>query len=559
MAGYIGSKTVNLSTTGADIDGNITISGNVDGRDVAALGTKLDTVEANAKDDQTAAEIRALVAAASDSNVFTDADHSKLNGLEATGDVTDATNVAAAGALMRSGGAMTGAITTNSTFDGVDIATRDAVLTSTTTTANAAMPKSGGAFTGNVGIGVSPSYKLDIESSGTLLNMNSTNSNGIGTRYGNSGTVIGYVGSSKYIHSGAIGDFGIGTASTNNLTFGVNSSEKMRIASNGYISMAGAADVRLTLGSQGTEGNNDANWVRGNGTSLSYNAASANHIWEIGGTERMRISSTGDTTINGKVTLTPSGYVSGVQNLASINISSAGGGETRAIDIDGSWTAGESKSINWIHGNSSADFMGSIDCSYNGTGGILKFGRLYYNGNSSAYPMSLTATSTTTANLSVTGAVAIGNSSPSAFLDIVANSGTRLIETKSNVSDQYHHVFLDPSDNIAGTIRVTNGATTFNTSSDYRLKTDVQPMASATERIKQLNAVNFAWIASGTRVDGFLAHEAQSIVPEAVTGTKDEVDDDGVAVMQGIDHSMLVPLLVKTIQELEARITALEA
>jgi hypothetical protein len=153
MAGYIGSKTVNLSTTGADIDGNITISGNVDGRDVAALGTKLDTVEANAKDDQTAAEIRALVAAASDSNVFTDADHSKLNGLEATGDVTDATNVAAAGALMRSGGAMTGAITTNSTFDGVDIATRDAVLTATTTTANAALPKAGGAVTGNVTFG----------------------------------------------------------------------------------------------------------------------------------------------------------------------------------------------------------------------------------------------------------------------------------------------------------------------------------------------------------------------------------------------------------------------
>ena len=153
MAGYIGSKTVNLSTTGADIDGNITISGNVDGRDVAALGTKLDTVEANAKDDQTAAEIRALVAAASDSNVFTDADHSKLNGLEATGDVTDATNVAAAGALMRSGGAMTGAITTNSTFDGVDIATRDAVLTATTTVANAALPKAGGAVTGNVTFG----------------------------------------------------------------------------------------------------------------------------------------------------------------------------------------------------------------------------------------------------------------------------------------------------------------------------------------------------------------------------------------------------------------------
>ena len=109
-----------------------------------------------------------------------------------------------------------------------------------------------------------------------------------------------------------------------------------------------------------------------------------------------------------------------------------------------------------------------------------------------------------------------------------------------------------------GSISVTASATAYNTSSDYRLKTDAQPMTGATARLKALNPVNFEWIADGERVDGFLAHEAQAIVPEAVTGTKDEVDDDGVAVMQGIDQSKLVPLLVKTIQELEARITALE-
>ncbi len=60
-------------------------------------------------------------------------------------------------------------------------------------------------------------------------------------------------------------------------------------------------------------------------------------------------------------------------------------------------------------------------------------------------------------------------------------------------------------------------------------------------------------------VDGFLAHEVSSVVPEAVTGEKDAVDNDGKPIHQGIDQSKLVPLLVKTIQELEARITALEA
>jgi len=66
------------------------------------LKDKLDGIEASATADQTDAEIRAAVEAATDSNVFTDADHSKLNAIEATADVTDATNVAAAGAVMES-------------------------------------------------------------------------------------------------------------------------------------------------------------------------------------------------------------------------------------------------------------------------------------------------------------------------------------------------------------------------------------------------------------------------------------------------------------------------
>ena len=134
-----------------------------------------------------------------------------------------------------------------------------------------------------------------------------------------------------------------------------------------------------------------------------------------------------------------------------------------------------------------------------------------------------------------------------------------------------------------GSIIYADTSTNFNTTSDYRLKTDVQPMTGATERLKALKPVNFEWIADGTRVDGFLAHEAQEVVPEAVTGTKDAMttesyevtpavlDDDGnvvtEAVMgerevpdyQGIDQSKLVPLLVATIQELEARIAALES
>lgn len=146
--------------------------------------------------------------------------------------------------------------------------------------------------------------------------------------------------------------------------------------------------------------------------------------------------------------------------------------------------------------------------------------------------------------------------------------------------------FLNNINNPAGYIGWNGTTTSYVTSSDYRLKTAVTYDWDATSRLKQLKPARFAWIDDGddaVPVDGFLAHEVQTVVPEAITGEKDGMrdeeyevtpavlDDDGnevtPAVMgtrsvpdyQGIDQSKLVPLLVKTIQELEARISALEA
>ena len=112
---------------------------------------------------------------------------------------------------------------------------------------------------------------------------------------------------------------------------------------------------------------------------------------------------------------------------------------------------------------------------------------------------------------------------------------------------------------VVGSISVTASSTAYNTSSDHRLKENVVDLTGATIRLKQLEPKRFNFIADAdTTVDGFLAHEVQTVVPEAITGTHNEVDDDGNPVYQGIDQSKLVPLLVATIKELEARITALE-
>jgi hypothetical protein len=167
-------------------------------------------------------------------------------------------------------------------------------------------------------------------------------------------------------------------------------------------------------------------------------------------------------------------------------------------------------------------------------------------------------------------------------------------------------VFSDGSGTDCGSIDLNATANTvaYTTSSDYRLKENVDYNFDATSRLKQLKPARFNFIAdANTTVDGFLAHEVQSVIPEAITGIKDQtvtkekvvVNADGnviaenieqtdweagkipneegtsqypvdstweaskvVPVYQGIDQSKLVPLLVKTIQELEARITTLE-
>ena len=148
---------------------------------------------------------------------------------------------------------------------------------------------------------------------------------------------------------------------------------------------------------------------------------------------------------------------------------------------------------------------------------------------------------------------------------------------------------------VAGSI-VTTTSTAYNTSSDYRLKENVVPMSGSIDRLKTLKPSRFNFIVDAdTTVDGFLAHEAQAVVPECVTGTKDAMKDEEYEVtaaveevrdeddnitteaadavmgtrsvpdMQGIDQSKLVPLLVAALQEavtkieeLTARITALE-
>jgi hypothetical protein len=129
-----------------------------------------------------------------------------------------------------------------------------------------------------------------------------------------------------------------------------------------------------------------------------------------------------------------------------------------------------------------------------------------------------------------------------------------------NVNADVPLVSLRRSGLQVGTISVTTTATAYNTSSDYRLKENVTPVSDGITRLQQLKPSRFNFIADpDTVVDGFLAHEVQTIVPEAITGEKDAVDDEGNPEYQGIDQSKLVPLLTAALQEAIAKIESLEA
>ena len=153
----------------------------------------------------------------------------------------------------------------------------------------------------------------------------------------------------------------------------------------------------------------------------------------------------------------------------------------------------------------------------------------------------------------------LNNESQSDIILITAQSGTGTVK---------HHQ-LNNSNGLVGQITTSGSSTTYSTSSDYRIKENVNYDFDATTRLKQLKPARFNFIAdeTNTLIDGFIAHEVANIVPEAVIGEKDAtekyIDDNGDEktriVPQGLDASKLVPLLVKTIQELEVRISTLES
>jgi hypothetical protein len=257
-----------------------------------------------------------------------------------------------------------------------------------------------------------------------------------------------------------------------------------------------------------------------------YTAANAT---TTGGSERMRIDSSGKVGIG---TTSPASYTSD-----TLVISSGDQGGMTLVSADN-----VENYISWADGTSGAAQLQAGYIGYNHASNYLRFGTI----------------ATERMRIRSNGQVLINSTSiiasDNAYLQVTGGSVTP-VALRGGTNNYFMAFYKESNNDLIGSITGSSGtATAFNTSSDYRLKENVDYSWDATSQLKQLKPAKFNFIADpDNTVDGFIAHEVQEVVPHAVTGEKDAKE------MQGIDQSKLVPLLVKAMQEQQTVIEALEA
>ena len=160
------------------------------------------------------------------------------------------------------------------------------------------------------------------------------------------------------------------------------------------------------------------------------------------------------------------------------------------------------------------------------------------------------------------GQVCIGTTSSTSAQGTVINASydanSTIVIGKNNYAGSNNWIEFFYGGASRGYINWNGSGVSYTSTSDYRLKENVVPFVNGLQTVNQLKPVNFDWKENGQTSTGFIAHEVQSVVPEAVSGKKDDVDQEGNPLYQGIDPSKLVVYLVAAIQELTAKVAALE-
>jgi hypothetical protein len=287
------------------------------------------------------------------------------------------------------------------------------------------------------------------------------------------------------------------------------------------------------------------------------------------------------------------GFRGASSNIHSLDFYTYNSADVFAMRIDSSGKV--------LIGASSSDLSGSSQAMVIGSGGLaVQFGgttgtflkvnpgdangvvNLAADARSGNYPaMTFTTSATERMRIDSSGNLLVGcNAAPSASVKgmgygdfSVMGSDTSLVLSGGNYTGSDYQIGFVNGNGRVGVITTSGSATSYATSSDYRLKENVQTMTGALEKVSALNPVTYKWKSDGSNGEGFIAHELAEVCPDAVTGEKDAVNDDGSIKPQSIDTSFLVATLTAAIQELKAladtqastittltdRITALES
>ena len=405
---------------------------------------------------------------------------------------------------------------------------------------------------GHVGIGVnSPSVRLDV---GGVSNGDST------ARFAKTSEGTLLLGGNRSTSNCPF----IGSENNFDFAFITNNTEKMRISSGGNVGIGGTPPSITGY------------------TALSINNATNGAILDLeqGDAMKARFIATATTATIETGSGIPFAIDVNGNGSSNLTISSTGVAtfsnyiDTPEVRQDGEFMIGRSSNIIRMGSGDASDSL----AFYSGSSQRMRItsgGNVLFNGTSSIPSTSVFGSGF----WNITGQRQILRQST----DIISTTGSSLQQ------------FFTPSGQ-AGSIDVNGTSTSYITSSDYRLKENVNPITNAIARLNQLKPSRFNFITNADRtVDGFLAHEVQEIIPEAISGEKDAMKDEEFvltprvdevtdekgnviteaveAVMetrtvpdyQGIDQSKIVPLLTAAIQEqqtiiedLKSRIETLE-
>ena len=442
---------------------------------------------------------------------------------------------------------------------------------------------------GNVGIGTtSPDTKLEVSSlSGGVLRLTSTDTS-VAT-----GESIGRVEFKSNDAStggnnvmGFVDCLATNAGSTYALTFGTGSAaaatEKMRINQSGNVGIGTTSPSELLhLSSTGparllieadtdniTETDNaqiilkqDGGAVVGNlgyktntnSLEITNNYAAADGILTLGtsGIERMRIDYLGNVgigTTSPRSKLQVEGVTGSVPALGAAASAAQIGGSTYGT-LFSTLTSGTGV----IQQGRSDGVTLTFPLLINPNGGNVGIGTT--SPNSKLHVAGTVSHSTPLANFN--GSVGSGvYGTVSVRVDNI-NYGTAMKFYRSSTADNNAIGFQNGASTV-GSISIGTSSTSYNTTSDYRLKENLTAITDGIYRLKQLKPRRFNFIGNADVVDGFIAHEAKEVIPESVTGEKDEVLPNGDPVYQGIDQAKIVPLLTAALQEAISKIEQLE-